>query len=198
MSEIRRINEAVTPLVRKAQAGDQQALSEVLRRSYQQIHRWAISLTGDPDDADDVTQDVLIMLHRRIGQYRERSRFTTWLYRVTRNAAGDFFRRSSRRKRAVKRSTEEAGDAGYQRGTQLDELHASDVADLVRALFVDLPDRQREVFDLVDLQDWSPVEVSQALGMKPVTVRAHLHRARRAIRKRILERHPELMEELSS
>ena len=198
MSEIQRMNEAVTPLVRKAQAGDQQALSEVLRRSYEQIHRWAISLTGDPDDADDVTQDVLILLHRRIGQYRERSRFTTWLYRVTRNAAGDHFRRSSRRERAVKRSTEEAGDAGYQKGTQLDELHASDVADLVRTLFVDLPDRQREVFDLVDLQDWSPVEVSQALDMKPVTVRAHLHRARRTIRKRILERHPELMEELSS
>ncbi len=198
MSEIQRMNEAVTSLVRQAQAGDQQALNEVLRRSYEQIHRWAISLTGDPDDADDVTQDVLILLHRRIGQYRERSRFTTWLYRVTRNAAGDHFRRSSRRERAVKRSTEEAGDAGYQKGTQLDELHASDVADLVRTLFVDLPDRQREVFDLVDLQDWSPVEVSQALDMKPVTVRAHLHRARRAIRKRILERHPELMEELSS
>lgn len=192
------MNEAVTPLVKKAQAGDQQALSEVLRRCYQQIHRWAISLTGDPDDADDVTQNVLILLHRRIGQYRERSRFTTWLYRVTRNAAGDHFRRSSRRERAVKRSTEEAGDASYQKGTQLDELHASDVADLVRTLFVDLPDRQREVFDLVDLQDWSPVEVSQALNMKPVTVRAHLHRARRTMRKRILERHPELIEELSS
>ena len=198
MSEIQRMNEAVTSLVRQAQAGDQQALNEVLRRSYEQIHRWAISLTGDPDDADDVTQDVLILLHRRIGQYRERSQFTTWLYRVTRNAAGDHFRRSSRRERAVKRSTEEVGDASYQKGTQLDELHASDVADLVRTLFADLPDRQREVFDLVDLQDWRPAEVSQALDMKPVTVRAHLHRARRTIRKRILERHPELMEELNS
>jgi len=198
LSEIQRMNEAVTSLVRQAQAGDQQALNEVLRRSYEQIHRWAISLTGDPDDADDVTQDVLILLHRRIGQYRERSQFTTWLYRVTRNAAGDHFRRSSRRERAVKRSTEEVGDASYQKGTQLDELHASDVADLVRTLFADLPDRQREVFDLVDLQDWRPAEVSQALDMKPVTVRAHLHRARRTIRKRILERHPELMEELNS
>ena len=198
MSEIQRTDEAVTALVRRAQAGDQQALSEVLRRSYQQIHRWAISLTGDPDDADDVTQSVLILISRRIGQYRERSRFTTWLYRVTRNAAGDHFRRNRRRERAVKRSAEEAGDASYQEGTQLEELQASDVSDLVRALFVDLPDRQREVFDLVDLQDWTPVEVSQALDMKPVTVRAHLHRARRAIRKRILERHPELMEELST
>ena len=197
MSETQRLNQAVTPLVRDAQAGDQQALSEVLRRCYQQIHRWALSLTGDPDDADDVTQDVLIRVHQRIGQYRGRSQFTTWLYQVTRNSAGDFHRRSNRRERLAQRSTEEAGGALHQGGTQLDELHASQVLDLVRALFVELPERQREVFDLVDLQDWSPVEVSQALNMKPVTVRAHLHRARRAMRKRILERHPELMEEPS-
>jgi len=197
LSETQRLNQAVTPLVRDAQAGDQQALSEVLRRCYQQIHRWALSLTGDPDDADDVTQDVLIRVHQRIGQYRGRSQFTTWLYQVTRNSAGDFHRRSNRRERLAQRSTEEAGGALHQGGTQLDELHASQVLDLVRALFVELPERQREVFDLVDLQDWSPVEVSQALNMKPVTVRAHLHRARRAMRKRILERHPELMEEPS-
>ncbi len=197
MSETQRLNQAVTPLVRDAQAGDQQALSEVLRRCYQQIHRWALTLTGDPDDADDVTQDVLILVHQRIGQYRARSRFTTWLYQVTRNAAGDLHRRRSRRERTAKRSTVEAGAVAHQGGTQLDELHASEVLDLVKALFVELPERQREVFDLVDLQDWSPVEVSRALNMKPVTVRAHLHRARRAIRKRILERHPELTEEQS-
>ena len=97
----------------------------------------------------------------------------------------------------AQRSTEEAGSTLHQGGTQLEELHASEVLDLVKALFVELPERQREIFDLVDLQDWSPVEVSQALNMKPVTVRAHLHRARRAMRKRILERHPELMEEPS-
>jgi RNA polymerase sigma-70 factor (ECF subfamily) len=197
LSEIQRLNEAVTPLVQRAQAGDQQALSDVLRRCYQQIHRWALSLTGDRDDADDVTQDVLIRVHQHLGQYRERSSFTTWLYRVTRNSAGDFHRRRVRRERALERSAQAENRPPGAAATPLDELQASRVIDLVKALFEELPERQREVFDLVDLQDWSPVEVSQTLNMKPVTVRAHLHRARRAVRKRILERHPELMEELS-
>ncbi len=197
MSEIQRLNEAVTPLVQRAQAGDQQALGDLLRRCYQQIYRWALSLTGDRDDADDVTQDVLIRVHQRLGQFREQSSFTTWLYRVTRNSAGDFHRRRVRRERAVERSARhERGQPGAT-ATPLEELEASNVTELVKALFEELPERQREVFDLVDLQNWSPVEVSQALSMKPVTVRAHLHRARRTIRKRILERHPELMEESS-
>jgi RNA polymerase sigma-70 factor (ECF subfamily) len=197
LSEIQRLNHAVTPLVQRAQAGDQQALGDLLRRCYQQIHRWALTLTGDRDDADDVTQDVLIRVHRHLRQYRQRSSFTTWLYRVTRNSAGDFRRRQVRRERTVRRSNEADGDA-LQGRSQLDELHGTQVADLIRSLFMELPERQREVFDLVDLQDWSPVEVSQALNMKPVTVRAHLHRARRAIRRRIVERHPELMEERST
>jgi RNA polymerase sigma-70 factor (ECF subfamily) len=197
LSEIQRLNEAVTPLVQRAQAGDQQALGDLLRRCYQQIYRWALSLTGDRDDADDVTQDVLIRVHQRLGQFREQSSFTTWLYRVTRNSAGDFHRRRVRRERAVERSARhERGQPGAT-ATPLEELEASNVTELVKALFEELPERQREVFDLVDLQNWSPVEVSQALSMKPVTVRAHLHRARRTIRKRILERHPELMEESS-
>jgi RNA polymerase sigma factor (sigma-70 family) len=59
----------------------------------------------------------------------------------------------------------------------------------------ELSDRQREVFDLVDLQGIAAVEVGAMLGMEPVTVRSHLFRARRAIRKRILESHPELVED---
>jgi DNA-directed RNA polymerase specialized sigma24 family protein len=54
LSEIQRLNEAVTPLVEKAQSGDRQALSDLLRGCHAQVHRWALSLTGDPDDADDV------------------------------------------------------------------------------------------------------------------------------------------------
>jgi RNA polymerase sigma factor (sigma-70 family) len=57
-----------------------------------------------------------------------------------------------------------------------------------------LSDRQREVFDLVDLQGFSTVEVSAMLKMEPVTVRSHLFRARKAIRKKILDNYPELVE----
>jgi RNA polymerase sigma-70 factor, ECF subfamily len=63
------------------------------------------------------------------------------------------------------------------------------------ALFRELPARQREVFYLADLEGFAPVEIAERLGMNPTTVRAHLFRARRALRARLLERHPEIAEE---
>ncbi len=195
MSEIQRLNEAVTPLVEKAQAGDRQALSDLLRGCHPQVHRWALSLTGDPDDADDVAQEVLVRVHRNLGKYGSRSRFTTWLYQVTRNAALDQRRGKQRRERLATHEHRDELHRDTDHADRLDELHRSSVADLVRSLFDELPERQREVFDLVDLQDCKPVEVSEMLGMNPSTVRAHLLRARRTIRRRILERHPEVAEE---
>lgn len=195
MSEIQRLNEAVTPLVEKAQAGDQQALTDLLRGCHPQVHRWALSLTADPDDADDVAQDVLVRVHRNLGKYGARSRFTTWLYQVTRNAALDQRRGRERRERLATHEYRDELQPDTDQADRLDELHRSSVADLVKSLFDELPDRQREVFDLVDLQDCRPVEVSEMLDMNPSTVRAHLLRARRTIRKRILERHPEMAEE---
>ena len=195
MSEIQRLNKAVTPLVEQAQAGDQEALSELLRGCHPAVHRWALSLTADPDDADDVAQEVLVRLHRSLGRFEARSRFTTWLYQVTRNAARDQRRRRERTERWATHEYREELQPRADQADRLDELHRSNVADLVKSFFDELPERQREVFDLVDLQDCRPVEVSEMLGMNPSTVRAHLLRARRTIRKRILERHPEMAEE---
>jgi RNA polymerase sigma-70 factor (ECF subfamily) len=195
LSEIQRLNEAVTPLVQKAQAGDQQALNDLLRGCHPLVHRWALSLTADPDDADDIAQEVLVRVHRNLAKYGARSRFTTWLYQVTRNAALDQRRGRERRERLATHEYRDELQPDTDQADRLDELHRSRVADLVKSLFDELPERQREVFDLVDLQDCRPVEVSAMLDMNPSTVRAHLLRARRTIRKRILERHPEMAEE---
>jgi len=62
-------------------------------------------------------------------------------------------------------------------------------------LFRELPGRQREVFHLTEVEGLAATEVAERLGMNPVTVRAHLFRARRALRARILARHPELAED---
>jgi len=66
----------------------------------------------------------------------------------------------------------------------------------VRTFFDDLPPRQREVLDLADLQGFAPGEIAEMLKMNPVTVRAHLFRARRTLRARMLEEHAALLEDL--
>lgn len=86
-------------LVERARAGDEAAFARLVARCYDRVYRWALGRTGDPDEADDVTQDVLVRMHRHLGGYRGRAQFTTWLYQITRNAAIDRARRRERRMR---------------------------------------------------------------------------------------------------
>ena len=194
MSDLSRLNDAVEPLVERARAGDETGFEELVRQCHQQIYRWALVHTGDADDAEDVAQEVLVRLHAGLRRYQARSRFTTWLFQITRNTAAEFHRRRKSRERALERHRAlELADAESR--DQSEAPPGGRLARLVRAFLTDLPLRQREVFDLVDLQDHAPIEVSRMLGMNPVTVRAHLFRARRAIREQILKRHPDVVEE---
>ncbi len=189
-------DEGLDRLVRKAQSGNEEAFRRLVERCHAQVFRWALVRTGDADDADDVAQNVLVRLSTHLDRYDGRSRFTTWLYRVTANAAGGFFRRVAARRRAVERW--EQSDSGADAGSAdlLGRIHAADVAGVVRTFFDDLPTRQREILDLADLQGFAPGEIADMLKMNPATVRAHLFRARRTLRTRMLDQHPALLEGL--
>ena len=194
MSELTRIDESLSALIRGAKAGDEAAFEGLVRRHYEQIYRWALARTGDRDEADDVTQETLVRLHRHIGGFDGRSAFSTWLYQVTRSAAADLHRKRSRRERLalnVKHESPAVAIDPREDEETTDERRASD---LVKTFLEKLSERQREIFDLVDLQGFSTVEVSAMLKMEPVTVRSHLFRARKAIRRKILESHPVLVE----
>jgi RNA polymerase sigma-70 factor (ECF subfamily) len=194
LSEPTRIDESVSALVRGAQAGDEAAFERLVRRHYAQIHRWALARTGDRDDADDVTQEVLMRLHRYLSSFDGRSRFTTWLYQVTSSAAADLQRKSVRRARLAVRLEREAAPASHDPREGHDAADEKRVSGLVRTFLHELSERQREIFDLCDLQGFGPAEVSAMLELEPVTVRSHLFRARKAIREKILESSPELVE----
>jgi len=195
VTEPRSPREPPADLVRRAQAGEAVALDELVRWCYPMVRRWALVRTGDPDEAEDVTQDVVAGLGERVRRFEGRSRFATWLFRITANAATGRDRRRTRRLKLL-------GSWGAVRGGERDEeerrlaaLHGEMVAGLVRTLLVELPERQRQVFDLADLQGYDAAEIAAMLEVDPATVRGHLMRARRVLRGRILEELPELREE---
>lgn len=184
-------------LVRKAARGDQDALRIVVERAYPAVRRWALVHTGDPSEADDLTQDVLVHMIQRLDTFSGASRFTTWLYTVTRNAALDLLRGSERRSRRLEDPRVHAEIAPAALDPPDTEADRSRLGAVLRAYFKELPERQREVFDLADLQGIPSPEIAERLGIEPVSVRANLFRARRALRARILAEHPELVEEWS-
>jgi RNA polymerase sigma factor (sigma-70 family) len=72
------------------------------------------------------------------------------------------------------------------------------LAALVLGYFDTLPKRQRQIFELADIRGMAPAEIARQLGMQQVTVRAHLFKARRTIRERMLENHERLLKEYTS
>lgn len=180
-------------LISHAQGGDRGAFTRLAELVQRKVRAWAESITQDADDADDVTQDVLILVHRRLPQFEGKSRFSTWLYTITRNVALDRRRRTKRRERRLE--TMEPPVETVEIREVFDE---NTLTSLVLRYFDELPARQREVFELSDIQGLSAPEVAERLGMKAVTVRANLFKARRTIRQRMLQHHSTLLEEYRS
>lgn len=181
-------------LVEGVRSGRPAALERLLVRVQARVRDWAARFTDDADAADDVTQDVLIGLEQRVKQFDGRSRFSTWLFAVTRNVALSQRRRDQRRIELLERRL--ASD-------QVPEELVADpdqttIAALVLLYFDTLPRRQRQIFELADIRGLTPAEIARELGMEQVTVRAHLFKARRTIRGRMLQHHERLLREYRS
>jgi RNA polymerase sigma-70 factor (ECF subfamily) len=185
-----------TELIRRAQRGEESAFRGLVERWYARIYRWAIGATGDADDADDVTQQVLVRLHLGLSRDRGDARFSTWLFQVTRNAARDLSRRRRRREHVLARLSAETPPAELGQDP-VEELEIQEAVAVARTALASLPGRQREVFDLVELQGYGAAEAAHLLGLSAGTVRAHLFRARRAVRTAVIATHPAFQEDRS-
>jgi RNA polymerase sigma-70 factor (ECF subfamily) len=176
-----------------AAAGDDSAFTTIVTRFQPAVFRWALMFALDPDEAEDITQEVFVQTHRRLGQYRSDGSLEAWLYRITRRSATQMRRKTRRRGRLASSPAAQPLRDVYTTdpGGRVDRERA---ATIIRELFSGLPQRQREIFDLVDLQGFSPGEAAARTGMKPVSVRANLFKARKAIRENLLATHPSYSE----
>jgi RNA polymerase sigma-70 factor (ECF subfamily) len=172
-----------------ASAGDDSAFTTLVTRYHPAVFRWSLTFALDPDEAEDIAQEVFVRAHRQLSQYRSDGSLEAWLYAITRRAASQLRRTQKRRKRLTLSPGARPLRDVYTTdpGGRVDRERAANV---ILELFSELPQRQREIFDLVDLQGLSPAEVAARTGMKPVSVRANLFKARSAIRARFLATHP--------
>lgn len=177
-----------TELVDRARRGDETAFRRLVERHRDRIYRQALVQTGDADDAEDVTQEVLVRLHLELKKFRGDSMFETWLFTLTRNAAADFRSKQNRPHRLAARMRELGGSDDGLASDPTERLEAGLIGDQVRAFLAKLSERQRTVLDLVDLQGYPTAEVAEMLDIRPVTVRTHLMRARRVLREKLVGR----------
>lgn len=183
-------------LAQRAAEGDEAAFDTLVRRIHPKLARWALVKTGRDDDADEVVQRTLVRVHGALASFRGEGRLTTWVYRIAHNAWLDMERARESRSRHEEPLRERVGEPTPTQAIGPDErVERDEEAELVRGFFEKLAPRQREVLDLVDLQGYEPSEAAEVLQISASTARVHLHRARRSLRRVILDRHPGLAEE---
>jgi RNA polymerase sigma-70 factor (ECF subfamily) len=163
-------------LVRRAANGDDGAFTELVRRHERRVFAVAMRMLGREEDALDATQDTLITVYRKVGQFRGESAFTTWLHRITMNACYDILRKKARQP-----MLHVAGEDDPERdpGPPVED-HAASVAggiDAARALR-DVPEDFRAVLILADVHDLPYDEIAEILEIPIGTVKSRVHRGR--------------------
>ena len=179
---------ALRATAESARSGNAAAFTELVVELHPRVFRWALTFANDADDADEIAQETFVNVHRKLDQYRGDSSVEGWVYGIMRNIA--LQRRRTTKRRAWLSDASLPGIDNVYNTDPGGRVDRQRIAAYIRHFFTALPPRQREVFDLVDLQGHDPVEVAEIIGMKPVTVRANLFKARASIRAHLLAVHP--------
>ena len=176
-------------LLRLAMAGDEEAFTRLYRRLRGVVYRFTRQMSGSSSVAEDVTQEVFLILLRRAELYdSQRGSLSTYLMRIARN---EILRRLDRDRAYVALAEEEAApdkDTNENlivRSDPLEDLMRGQEIESVRQAVLALPLHYREVVVLCELEEMSYGEAAALLGCAIGTVRSRLHRARALLKQRL-------------
>jgi RNA polymerase sigma factor (sigma-70 family) len=163
---------------------------EIVREHSARVYRLAYRLTGDPHEAEDLTQDVFVRVFRSLDSYRPGT-FEGWLHRITTNLFLDKVRRRQRLR--FDALTDELAARLPLRSSGTDPEQVYDMTHLdseIQAALAALPPQFRAAVVLADIEGLSYEEVAQTLGVKMGTVRSRIHRGRALLRQSLSHRRP--------
>lgn len=192
MSELER------SLLRRLRDRDERAFRELIDDHRDRVFNITYRMLGNRAEAEDVAQEVFITVFKTIESFREESKFSTWLYRVTVNHCKNRIKYLARRHDRDRDELDETSQAtngavtgAPVRAAQPDKALASlQMEKLLQQAIADLDDDQRAVVILRDVEDLSIEEICEITGLPDGTVKSRLHRARLVLRKK-MQRHVE-------
>ena len=171
--------EPLSETIRRAQAGDQAAIATLVAEQQRYVYSIAMSITKNPADAADLTQDALIRFIRAIGSYRGETKLSTWLYRLVVNLGLDRMRRGGA---PPIRLDDEGVDIDVASGDPIDDVAAvaerAEEAKIVRAAVSQLPDAQRLALTLHYFEDQRYEDIAEIMDVPLNTVKSHIRRGK--------------------
>jgi RNA polymerase sigma-70 factor (ECF subfamily) len=185
-------------LLNRLQSGDEQALNDLADAYRTKIYQLAFRYLRNKEDAEEITQDVLFKVYRKVGEFRGDAALSSWIYRITFNAAMSRLRTARyQRTQDEQRETSSMEAEAIGAPVQSDVADYSDMADerllrsqlrqrVFRAILA-LPAIYRAPVMLRDIHGMSTEEASAMLRVKDQTLKSRLHRGRLILRKQLAD-----------
>ncbi|MBI2487969.1 MAG: sigma-70 family RNA polymerase sigma factor [Deltaproteobacteria bacterium] len=174
---------------------NESAFEEIVSRYVDKIYGLALRITRNPNDAEEVLQDVFLTLAKKIDTFRGEAKFSSWLYRVTVNAS--YMHLRAERKHETDISLEDYvpyDENGTLMGRVASKdwserpdkaLFSKEAMEMIEKAVKELPESYRVVFHLRDIEGLSNEEVSEILGLSVAAVKSRLHRGRLFLRDKL-------------
>ncbi|MGE0002503.1 MAG: sigma-70 family RNA polymerase sigma factor [Fimbriimonadaceae bacterium] len=179
--------EADLLLIRRCQKGDRAAFDSLVSQYEQRAYQYAFRLTRDQDEACDVVADAFVRVYSAVKNFKGKSSFSTWLYRIVSNV---YFDRRKRERRHTHLSLD--APVGSDESRTLDIADSGDGPeelaehgareDVLNSALNSLPELHRAMLVMFHLEGLSYVEIAEAMDLPVGTVKSRLNRARVALR----------------
>lgn len=174
------MNDMEKMLIHRCKKGDLAAFEILIFRYQKKTYNIALGMVGNIEDAKDVAQDSLIKAFQNIKTFKGKSKFSTWLYRITINTSKDFLRKK-RNRMAVENidAVEEIQDKALEPSEQLEQTQERK---RIMQAIGQLNEEYRDIIVLRDLQGFSYQEIADLLLINLGTVKSRISRGRYQLR----------------
>ena len=164
-------------LAERVKAGDSAAFDTLVRRHMQRAFAVAMRLLGQQQDAEDLVQEAFLATLEKIDSFDSQREFAPWFSRILVNRC-----LNARKSRARRSTVDVPAEAVSNRASPLVEAERSELRNHLKKALQLLPERQRAIVTMFDVEGFSSPEIAEIMGISDGTVRWHLHQARRVLR----------------
>ncbi len=180
-------------VIRRVLDGDADAFEELVRANEKNVYNLALKMTGNEQDALDLSQDAFLKAYTSLPSFNGESRFSVWLYRLTYNLCIDFLRKRKRRQTVPLDGEDENGEpyalqipdpAPGPAETAERNQTRREILDAVQAL----PPNHRQILVMRCVEELSYARIAAELGVGEGTVKSRLNRARAALEKSLRQK----------
>jgi len=181
--EKRKSVEEERELVRMAQRGEEPAFEELVRRHQQRVFALVGGILRRQEDVEDIAQQVFLKVYLSLRKFDQRAAFSTWLYKITVNECWDYLRKKKVRPLVYESDLSEEqvsrldGIVSAER-VSLNPNERAEVKQLLERMLDRLPEQDRQLLVLKEIEGFSVQELAEILGLNVNTVKVRLFRAR--------------------